>query len=138
MKIEPRQVCGKPSFPLWEGMTKDLKETLQEPGVGLSVTGEDYDIYEIQPLENRKMLSRPAFWDQVTEALQMVHADRDPEEQKIRQYFRHLSHQIPYGVYADSFDLQMAVDAFLVCSRMLHPNRNTLLAFSGTTLTFWS
>lgn len=138
MKIEPRQVCGGPAFSLWEGMTKDLKETLQKPGVGLTVTGEDYDTYEVQPLEDRRMLSRPAFWDQVKEVLQMIHADRDPEEQKIRQYFRYLSHQIPYGIYADSFDLQMAVDTFLACSRMLHPDRNTLLAFSGTTLTFWS
>lgn len=132
MKLNPEQVLGKTGYPLWEGMTKELKAALQEPGVGLLLSGPDYDVYQVVPLGDRKPLSRPAFNEIRRKFLQQVQG-----EKKFRKRLSHLPHRIPFGLYEDSFDLQMAVDTFLACSDVLRPDDGVLLALSENHLTFW-
>ena len=137
MKLNPEQVLGKTEYPLWEGMTKELKAALREPGMGLSLSGPDYDIYQVVPLGDRKPLSRPAFDMIRREFLRQVHKEQDPDEGKFRQRLSYLPYRIPFGLYEDSFDLQMAVDTFLACSDVLRPDDGVLLALSENHLTFW-
>lgn len=137
MKLNPEQVLGKTGYSLWDGMTKELKEALREPGMGLLLSGPDYDIYQVVPLGDRKPLSRPAFDAIRRKFLRQVHEEQDPEEGKFQQRFSYLSHRIPFGLYEDSFDLQMAVDTFLACSDVLRPDDGVLLALSENHLTFW-